>query len=198
MTGTKLEKRRPHLTALICAMLFVTFPASTPAQKLPNEIRGYKVCAPRVKVGNSTACDSKDRDSDALVTIGEPRLDSVSFTGMTIEISAEICSLEQSGRIDFLTFRDIRVNGVAVEIEEYRDRFQFKKNTPVSLLKPAKIFIGSRSIVKAAYKELVESKDEWSVTGTVLVFGRFKKMGFSVKRVVPIKIDFKIRNPVIQ
>ena len=114
---------------------------------------------------------------------------------MAIEIPVSVCSLEQSGRVDFLTFHNVRVNGLEVEVEEYRNSFQVKKNTSVPLPNPAKITIGSKSIAKAAYKELVESRDEWSVTGTVFVFGKFKKMGLSLKRVVPVKIDLKIKNP---
>jgi len=49
---------------------------------------------------------------------------------------------------------------------------------------------------RAAYSEIVEHKSELSVTGTAFVFGKFKKMGFSFKRVVPIKIDIKVKNPL--
>lgn len=40
------------------------------------------------------------------------------------------------------------------------------------------------------------AKDEWTVTGRVFVFGRFKKFGFDFKRVVPVEINLKIKNPL--
>ena len=61
---------------------------------------------------------------------------------------------------------------------------------------PAKITINIANIAKAAYKELVDSKKDWIVTGTVFVFGKFKKFGFNFKRVVPIKIGLTIKNPL--
>ena len=61
---------------------------------------------------------------------------------------------------------------------------------------PAKITINTANIAKAAYKELVDSKKDWSVTGIVFVFGKFRKFGVSFKRVVPVKIDLTIKNPL--
>ena len=42
----------------------------------------------------------------------------------------------------------------------------------------------------------MDPKKKWSVTGTVFVFGKFKKYGINFKRVVPIKIDLTIANPL--
>jgi hypothetical protein len=54
------------------------------------------------------------------------------------------------------------------------------------------------NVSKAVYRELTEQRDELQVTGTVFVFGKFKKMGFEFKRVIPVKIDLKIKNPLRQ
>ena len=51
-------------------------------------------------------------------------------------------------------------------------------------------------MARAARRELIESKKEWQVTGTVFIFGKFKKFGFGFKRVVPVKINLKIDNPL--
>ena len=95
-------------------------------------------------------------------------------------------------------FKDFKVNGLAVEIEEYANPFEFKKNEPVRLPKPIKIFLSAKQAVKGALSELRNSQEEWMVTGTVLVFGRFKKWGFSAKRVVPVEVSVKIKNPLKQ
>jgi hypothetical protein len=44
--------------------------------------------------------------------------------------------------------------------------------------------------------ELINSPNELVVTGTAFVFGKFKKFGFTFKRVVPVKIDLKFKNPL--
>jgi hypothetical protein len=50
--------------------------------------------------------------------------------------------------------------------------------------------------LRGAVRELKDSKEEWSVTGRVFVFGKFKKFGFNFKRVVPVEINIKIKNPL--
>ncbi|MCY7377045.1 MAG: hypothetical protein LH472_13885, partial [Pyrinomonadaceae bacterium] len=109
---------------------------------------------------------------------------------------AEIDSPEQSGKIDFLTFHDFRVNGLAVDVEEYQESFEFKKNQTIALPKPVKIFVGAGQTLRGALSEWRNSKDEWTVTGRIFVFGHFKKAGFKFKRVVPIEINLKIENPL--
>ena len=50
--------------------------------------------------------------------------------------------------------------------------------------------------VKGALSERRDSKGQWRVKGTAMVFGKFRKFGFSFKRVVPVKVDFYIPNPI--
>jgi hypothetical protein len=64
------------------------------------------------------------------------------------------------------------------------------------LPQPVRGFVSSLNIAKAVYKEMVESKPTWNVSGTVFVFGKFKKFGFRFKRVVPVKIELKLANPL--
>ena len=104
--------------------------------------------------------------------------------------------MPQSGRIDFLAFRDFRVNGVAIEFDEYTHSFDVKKGVAIRLPRPVQGFVSSLNIAKAVYKEMVESTPTWHVTGTVFVFGKFKKLGFKFKRVVPIEIELKVKNPL--
>ncbi len=175
-------------------MLIFTY--FTAAQGLPSKIRGYKLYDAKVTVTNATdAVSQKDRP-DAAVRIMDPAVTGLSLTGAVVEVGAEITALKQSGSVDFMTCRDLRVNGIAIEIEEYAYPFAFKEGEKITLPTPAKISIKMGNLAKAAYKELTDPKKDWAVTGTVFVFGKFKKFGFSFKRVVPVKIDLTIKNPL--
>lgn len=165
-------------------------------EDLPKEIRGYKVHRQTIRVDTSSDEKQPVSKADAAVKIGEPLLVDAEVTGITFELSAEITSAEQSGKVDFLTFRGFRVNGVAVEIEEYKHSFSFRKGETVSLPKPGRIFLSTAGILQSAWKEMRDTKEEWTVTGRVFVFGKFRRYGLHHKRVVPIDIEVKIRNPL--
>jgi hypothetical protein len=178
---------------LSISILLLSFLAN--GQNLPDKIRGYKVYDAKVSVGTTSEIERKTKFA-AQVKVGEPQLAEVSLSGITFELSAEISGLEQSGTIDFLTFHDFRVNDLSVEIEDYTESFEFQKNQPIKLPKPARISLGATQALRGAMRESKESKAEWNVTGRVFVFGRFKKFGFSFKRVVPVEINIKIKNPL--
>ncbi len=184
------------LTVSIATVMLLAISQFSFAQTLPSKIRGYKVYQADVKVRGSADRSTNDGEKEALVTLGKPSISHIAFSGITMEIGAEVAATDQSGRVDFLTFNDFRINGLAVDIEEYTHEFDFRKGSSVSFPKPARLTIGTLNMARAARRELIESKKEWLVTGTVLVFGKFKKYGFSFKRVVPVKIDLKIDNPL--
>jgi hypothetical protein len=181
------------LSLILCGLIFVK---AVEAQDYPKEIRGYKVHKTKISVKNKGETVDKKDDAEAFVTIGEPTVEDVSLTGITLEVSAEISAVGQSGKIDFLTFKDFRVNGLKVDVEEYKTSFEFKKDELTSLPKPVKIFVGAGQSLRGAIGEIRDSKDEWNVTGTVFVFGKFKKMGFNFKRVVPVEVNIRIKNPL--
>ncbi len=112
----------------------------------------------------------------------------------SIDVSADLVSTKQSGEIAFVSFHDVRVNGIAIEIEEYGGPLAFKKGVRSSLPRPVTAKLNFVGAAKGAFKELTDSRDQWRITGTAFVFGKFKKMGFSFKRVVPIKIDMLVKN----
>lgn len=192
----KSFKINPLLIAFFCCYgVFFLF-SSAAAQDLPKEIRGYKVYRAKISVLNKTEKIDKKDDSEAFVKVGEPELIDVSLSGITFEIPAEIDSLEQTGTIDFLAFHDFRVNNLAVQIEDYKESFEIKKNRSIVLPKPINIFLGAGQTLRGALSELKESKAEWTVTGRVFVFGHFKKSFLKFKRVVPVEINLKIKNPL--
>lgn len=165
-------------------------------QSLPSKIRGYRVYNAKVAVTNVTDATVQNNNADATVKILNPSITGIGLFGAIIEIEAEITAMKQSGSVEFMTCHDLHVNGVAIETEEYNHPFAFREGKLVTLPKPATISIKTTSLAHAAYKELVESKNDWSVTGTVFVFGKFKKFGFSFKRVIPVKIALTIKNPL--
>lgn len=167
------------------------------AQDLPHKIRGYKVYKTKVNIVTSADKSADKSGENAFVKMGEPKLVDVGLYGATIAVGAEIASGGQSGRIEFLMFRDFRIGGIPVEIEEYRRPFTFKKSEMVSLPDPIRVSISVFSVPKAVYREWTDHRDELEVTGTVFVFGKFKKMGFEFKRVIPLKIDMTIKNPLL-
>ncbi|MGI8788567.1 MAG: hypothetical protein ACR2HG_12490 [Pyrinomonadaceae bacterium] len=181
--------------ALLIAAVFL-LAIFVAGQDLPKEIRGYKVYHAKISVKNKgEKSDAKDA-AEARVKIGEPKISDVSLNGLTLAIPAEINSFDQSGTIDFLVFRDFRVNDLKVEVEEYKESFDIKKNESVVLPKPIKITASVAETLRGALKELKESRDEWTITGRVFVFGRFKKSFLKFKRVVPVDINLRIKNPL--
>lgn len=184
---------KKSLTQIVLLLLFSAFVYS---QDYPNKIRGYKVLQTKISVKTAKEKSLKKTDAEAIVKIGEPELADISLTGIMLEVSAEIEGVDQNGKVDFISFEDFKVNGLDVEIEEYQEPFELKKDETIILPKPVKIFIGAGQTLRGAYKELKDSKSEWTVSGRVFVFGKFKKFGFNFKRVVPIEINLKIENPV--
>ena len=184
--------------AVLLMFLISIFSSAMCAQKLPDKIRGYKVYDAKIsiKTDGETAEIKKDDKSAATIEIGEPEIAEVSLAGVTVEISAEISNLEQNATVDFLDFHDFRVNGLTVEIEEYKEKLSFEKNRRIKLPQPVRIFIAATQIVRGALREVKNSQTEWLVTGRIFVFGKFKKFGFAFKRVVPVEISVKIKNPL--
>lgn len=180
------------ISASILILILTHFAA---AQSLPSKIRGYKVYKSKVSVRNAEE-PMVQNDSDVSVRLFSPQIKDITLSGAIIEVRAEITATHKAGSVDFMTCGDLRVNGIPIEIEEYAHPFSFKEGEKITLPTPATIFIKTANVAKAAYKELIDSKKDWIVTGTVFVFGKFKKFGFDFKRVVPVKIALTIKNPL--
>ncbi len=178
---------------LLAACLVFSVPAYS--QDLPDEIRGYKVHQADVLVTNRDV-PAGDEKPDARVRVGDPELTDKSISGITLEVMAEFDSLGHSGTVDFLAFNNFKVNGMAVSIDDYEVSFEFKKNETFLLPKPIKVFVGTLQTLRGALGEIRDSKPTWEVTGTVFVFGKFKKWGMKFKRVVPVEVRLTVKNPV--
>ena len=186
------QNGRPAAVWLGLGILITLGTTSVLPQQLPYEIRGYKVHQEKTVVSTNVG----EAPFDASVKIGDPELVDAGLNGVAFEIQAEVLTPKQSGKVDFFTFHEVKVNGIAVEVEEYRHPFSFKKGESVFLPKPARISLPVTGIVQAAWQELRGSKGDWIVTGRVFVFGRFRKFGMYHKRVVPVDFVVKIKNPL--
>lgn len=179
---------------ILPAAFLLLLSLSLAAQELPKEIRGYKVYKPKPTLVRTEA--SAERRQSEPIAIRASNLVSISVDGVTFEADIAVQPIPHNGKVDFLTFHDFTVNGVHVEIEEYTSPFAIRKNEPISLQKPATIFLPTLQIVQAGWKEMRDSRAEWAVSGRVFIFGRFKKFGMEFKRVIPVDVSFTIKNPV--
>jgi hypothetical protein len=177
---------------------------SSPARTFPKEIRGYKVERARVEIRKSKDEKGRDQsagattttDADALIQFGEPRIAQMTPLGITMEVPVTVAAVKQGGRVDFLTFEDMVVNGTPVTIEDYMRPFELPNKRAVLLPAPVRVFISAPRALLGALGEWNDSKPEWPVTGRVYVFGHFKKFLFSFKRVVPVELSATLPNPL--
>lgn len=211
------------LRLCLAACVLFTFPASTLAQsepgvrqasktstadgaskeerRYPKEIRGYKVARAKVEIRKSAGAKSGDgveasTDSDALIHFGEPRIVSTTPLGITLEVPVTVAAVKQGGRVDFLAFEDMVVNGMPVTIEDYTHSFELPNKEPVSLPKPVRIFISSPRAIVGAINDWSNPQATWPVTGRVYVFGHYRKFIFTAKRVVPVELSLTLPNPL--
>ena len=166
------------------------------AQKLPNKIRGYKVYQVQIPIQTSDQTEISKRNPRVLLDSFDIDIGNVSLTKTVWEVRNEFTIFGQSGTVDFISFKDFRINGIDVEIEEYRNRFSFRRDKKLSLTKPIRVILGNFSGVRAGIREISESKKKWRITGRAFVFGRFKKSIFRFKRVIPVDIDIEIDSPI--
>jgi hypothetical protein len=208
----KIKLRR--LGALVlCAMLFVSALAfaqqpeaksrsshpSTPERVYPKEIRGYKVELAKVEIKKpaaKTEGSADGRDADALIQLGEPKVTSLSPLGIGLEVPVTVAAVKQGGRVDFLTFEEMTVNGTTVTVNDYNHPFDLPTGEPITLPEPVSIYISTPRVLLGALGEWSQPKDVWPVTGRLYVFGHFKKFLFKFKRVVPIELNLSFRNPL--
>ena len=173
-----------------------------PAERAyPKEIRGYKIERAKVEIkrkdsGESRSRDAVAADADALIQFGEPRVARVTPLGLTLEVPITIAAVKQGGRVDFLTFEEMVVNGTPVTVEDYNYSFDLPNKSALTLPVPVRLFISTPRVILGAFDEWGNSKEMWPITGRVYVFGRFKKFLFNFKRAVPIELSLSLANPL--
>ena len=199
---------RSFTILLTAAAMFANMANTVRAQDrtYPDKIRGYKVeraviqikppaAAPGANNNGTPANSVNDPGIDKLITFGKPSLAQVTPLGVTFEVPIVVAPVTQSGKVDFLVFENIEVNGRAVKIADYNHGFHLPDSKPLVLKDPLSIYVYLSGALLAAIGEWSDSKESWPVTGRVYVFGQFKKGLFSFKRCVPVEIDLTMRNP---
>lgn len=175
--------------------------ASTTPRTYPKEIRGYKLARAKVDIRKSAGAkeegdEQPDKNRDALIQFGEPRIVSTTPLGITLEVPVTVAAVKQGGRVDFLTFEDMVVNGMPVTIEDYMHSFELPNKEPVSLPQPVRLFISSPRAIVGAINDWSNPQETWPVTGRVYVFGHYRKFIFTAKRVVPVELSLTLPNPL--
>ena len=178
-------------TAAILVLLPFGLISSAQTQELPKKIRGYKVHSETLTVRNEPTSAGRP-----FVVVGRPSVSDISISGVTLAVTAELSSAGYDGRVHMLNFRDFTVNGLPVEVRDLNTPFDVVKTGTTPLPSPAIVFLPTSKVLRAAWSEATNSKDEWAVNGRILVFGKFKKFGFNFKRVVPVDVHLRIKNPL--
>lgn len=161
----------------------------------PKEIRGYKVERAAVEL-KDTRKKNVPTPAPQLIQFGDPRVARVTPLGITLEIPVVVSPVKQKGRVDFLVFDKMKVNGTAVEIDEYHRAFDLPNNKPLTLKEPLRFYVNLPSAIMVAIDDLSNTAKEWPITGEVYVFGRFNKSIFRFKRVIPVEINMTTPNPL--
>ncbi len=211
MMGNLSGNLRTTLAGLL-VVLFIAGGAAAQqpvaARPYPKEIRGYKVERAKVEIRRekddkeakkaNRAEDKADgaEEADALIQFGEPRVARVTPLGLTLEVPITVAAVKQGGRVDFLVFEEMVVNGTPVTIDDYQHPFELPNKSAVVLPQPVRIFISAPRVILGALDEWGNSKETWPVTGRVYVFGRFKKFLFNFKRAVPLELNLSLANPL--
>jgi hypothetical protein len=164
----------------------------------PKEIRGYKVeratIEPRRQDSKPTVSNSVS--SDEIITFGPASIVSITPFGVTLEIPIVVAPVKQKGKVDFLAFDDMRINGTHVDVDDYNDSFDLPTDRPLTLRRSIRVFVALPNAVLGAVGEIASPQANWPVTGVVYVFGQFRKSLFKFKRVVPVELNFQMRNPL--
>lgn len=185
------------ILVLACA---ITCPAQTrertvTQREYPKEIRGYKLEHVSIEVKRSSKKD-KSAPSDPIITFGDARVVSISPLGVTLKFPILVAAVKAKGKVDFLSFYDMTINGRRVDVDDYNESFDLPNDRTLTLPRPITVFVGATSALAGAVEDLARPKETWPVTGVVYVFGQFKKWIFKGKRVVPIELDLQMRNPL--
>jgi len=175
--------------------------SAQPAHDYPKEIRGYKVELANVELKQPTAKGNADSSPDeantnSLLQLGDPSVKRLTPLGVTLEVPVTVAPVKQGGRVDFLTFEDMVVNGTSVTVSEYNHSFDLPNDHPVTLPEPVTIEISMPRAMLSVLGEWNKPKQFWPVTGRVYVFGHFKKFLFKFKRVVPVELNISFKNPL--
>src|SRR5262245_56083253 len=206
------------IPGFLALMLFTAAGPLTSGQNrtYPDKIRDYKVertvveiKKPKPKSNPSNPAQATDGQNgvvtddgsvDQLIKFGQPSVGRLTPLGITFDVPIVVAPVMQKGKVHFLVFEDMVINGRSVDINEYNHSFELPNKDPLTLQHPLRVQIYLPSVLLAAIGEWTNSQETWPVTGRVYVFGKFKKsilgISGSFKRVVPVELNLTMRNPL--
>lgn len=182
-----------RLAAILLLLLSFGSAGLSQTSSYPKELRGYKV---EQRVVGVKKPSEGEKAPAPLLQLGEAQVATITPLGVSLEIPLIVSPVQQKGRVEFLVFENMVVNGTAVEIDEYHRAFDLPNKEPLSLKEPLKFYVYLPSAVLAALGEWSTSRPTWLVTGRVYVFGTFKKSILSFRRCIPLELSFTIQNPL--
>src|SRR5262245_54948166 len=158
---TSVRHRVATVKCGFAIILMVMTAALAQTRSYPDKIRGYKVerTVVEMKKPEGQSNGNPDPDVDSLIRLGDPKLANVTPLGITFEVPVVVTPVKQSGRVDFLVFEDMMINGRKVAIDEYRHNFDLPNRKPATLDAPLSVYIHMPSALLAAIGEWSESKE---------------------------------------
>jgi hypothetical protein len=171
--------------------------SSANGQRLPKEVRDYKVERAQVEVKRArNPRNERVEDPEIPLRLGEALLVRVSPLGVTFDVPVIVAAVKQEGDVEQLVFEDIRVNDMPVTVDDYLHPFALPNRQPLTLAPPLRVFVSTPRALLSTIDELLNSREVWPVTGRVYVCGRFKKFLMKFKRAIPIELRASINNPL--
>ncbi len=172
-------------------LIFLILACSNFAQE---KISGYKVYNAKVSVisARDNVPPNIKNDFDSLVKIGKPRNFTLTTAGASFEIPLSVNIFKSGGRIERVSFENVQVNGLKMQVEDFIEVFDFEKGLDMPFPRPLKVKIHLSDTARSLFS-LKPSIRNFEVAGRVMVFGTFKKLGFKFKRAIPVDLKFKVK-----
>jgi len=60
---------------------------------------------------------------------------------VTIEIPVIVAAVKAKGKVDFLSFNDMTINGRHVEVADFTESFDLPNDHPLTLRRPLRVFM---------------------------------------------------------
>ncbi|HEV7646387.1 MAG TPA: hypothetical protein VGO50_20805 [Pyrinomonadaceae bacterium] len=188
----RLNNRRTFSKRIpLFCLLLLTLAGGNFAQ---GKIDGYKVYNAKVSVisAQDDVPPNIKNDFDSLVKIGKPQNFTLTTAGASFELPLSVNIFKSGGRIERVSFENVQVNGLKMQVEDFIEVFDFEKGLDMPFPRPLKVKVRLSDTARSLFS-LKPSIRNFEVAGKVLVFGTFKKLGFKFKRAIPVDLKFKVK-----
>jgi hypothetical protein len=132
------------------------------------------------------------------VRFGTPRPVAISWTELVVDVPVRVHPVGVSGRVESVTFTNLRLNGIPFEVDPYTASFDLPDKRAVDLPRPLRLRVRFSRVAPGVIDEALMPSDSLALTGSVAVSGSFKKWFLSVRRTVDVPIDERGPNPIAE